>query len=103
MFTTGKTVGLAEWITDDTCLVFIFQKVSCAGNCPCTDDQPSGCSSFCIPLDSPPPLPPLIPECQGEIICLSSIGINNKYVQGDTKTLCSQWVFEVLEVYSLNI
>ena len=22
MFTTGETVGLAEWIIDDTCLVF---------------------------------------------------------------------------------
>ena len=28
MFTTGKTVGLAEWIIDDTCLVFLRIKPS---------------------------------------------------------------------------
>ena len=26
MFTTGETVGLAEWIIDDTCLVSIVEK-----------------------------------------------------------------------------
>ena len=27
MFPTGETVGLAEWIIDDTCLVhFIFER-----------------------------------------------------------------------------
>ena len=30
MFTTGETVGLAEWIIDDTCLVLIdFELLSC--------------------------------------------------------------------------
>ena len=28
MFTTGETVGLAEWIMDDTCLVSLFSEVS---------------------------------------------------------------------------
>ena len=25
MFSTGETVGLAEWIIDDTCLVFFYE------------------------------------------------------------------------------
>ena len=29
MFTTGETLGLAEWLIDDTCLVFfIFHRAS---------------------------------------------------------------------------
>ena len=27
MFTTGETVGLAEWIIDDTCLFVLFYSV----------------------------------------------------------------------------
>ena len=27
MFATGVTVGLAEWIIDDTCLVFIYSCI----------------------------------------------------------------------------
>ena len=29
MFTTGETVGLAEWIIDDTCLVFFVTAKIC--------------------------------------------------------------------------
>ena len=26
MFTTGETMGLAEWIIDDSCLIFVAAK-----------------------------------------------------------------------------
>ena len=33
MFSTGETVGLAEWIIDDTPVLFVlFRKISKSGN-----------------------------------------------------------------------
>ena len=44
MFTTSETVGLAEWIIDDTCLIqdFSGQARQKDFSWPCIDDDPFG-------------------------------------------------------------
>ena len=63
MFATGETVGLAEWIIDNTCLVLhFFQGLRCQGRNDCCSRQ-NPCQLYDGNCETDN-------QCQGDLICV---------------------------------